>query len=199
MKQHSWKKQLLTAAVLGAITTIPATGMAAAAGGFDDVPHDNWSYGAIQTLLKDGVIDSFDDNTFNGQKIVTRFEMAQIVRRATNKAVNSTTLSDNDKALIIKLSQEYGKELNQLKSGSLSNSSASAGATMVRPGKNGIMDFSGTKAYIRYCCCSLILSTICSHLLPKSALCFCPMMVRKLAPRGVRDANLRAIMGARFQ
>ena len=150
MKQHSWKKQLLTAAVLGAITTIPATGMAAAAGGFDDVPHDNWSYGAIQTLLKDGVIDSFDDNTFNGQKIVTRFEMAQIVRRATNKAVNSTTLSDNDKALIIKLSQEYKKELTQLKSGSLSNSSASAGATMVRPGKNGIMDFSGTKAYIRY-------------------------------------------------
>ena len=142
MKQHSWKKQLLTAAVLGAITTIPATGMAAAAGGFDDVPHDNWSYGAIQTLLKDGVIDSFDDNTFNGQKIVTRFEMAQIVRRATNKAVNSTTLSDNDKALIIKLSQEYKKELTQLKSGSLSNSSASAGATMVRPGKNGIMDFS---------------------------------------------------------
>ena len=150
MKANTWQKSLLTAAVLGALTSLPVTGMAAAAGGFDDVPRDNWSYGAIQTLLKDGVIDSFDDNTFNGQKIVTRFEMAQIVRRATNKAVNSTTLSDNDKALIIKLSQEYGKELTQLKSGSLSSSNENAGGTMVRPGKNGILDFSGTKAYIRY-------------------------------------------------
>ena len=149
MKSVWMKKELATAVALGCIMGVPCIGMAASAGGFDDVPHGDWSYGAVQTLLKDGVIDNFDDNTFNGQKIVTRFEMAQIVRRATNKAVNASTVMDADKALIIKLSQEYKKELSQLKSGSLSDSSNTNAAT-VRPGKDGIIDFSDSKAYIRY-------------------------------------------------
>ena len=152
MNVYSWKKKALTTAILGMTLglAVPTPGLAADAGGFDDVPRDNWSYGAVQTLLKDGIIDNFDDNTFNGQKIVTRFEMAQIIRRATNKAVNSTTISEQDKAIIIKLSQEYKKELSQLKSGSLSSGDDQKGGAMVRPGKNGIIDFSGTKAYIRY-------------------------------------------------
>lgn len=149
MKSRIMNKKLIAAVATGCLVGLTSPVFAAAAGGFDDVPRDNWSYGAIQTLLKDGVIDSFDDNTFNGQKIVTRFEMAQIIRRATNKAVNSSSVSSSDKELIIKLSKEYGKELNQLKSGSLSNSSNNS-AAVVRPGKNGIMDFSGTKTYVRY-------------------------------------------------
>ena len=152
MKTTWMKKNLVTAVALGCIAGVPCVGMAAAAGGFDDVPHDNWSYGAVQTLLKDGVIDNFDDNTFNGQKIVTRFEMAQIIRRATNKAVNSPTITANDKTLLVKLSQEYKKELSQLKSGSLSQSSneGSGSGSAVKAGRNGVVDFSDTKAYIRY-------------------------------------------------
>lgn len=146
MKMSNLKKTLLTAAVMSAIAGMPATGMAAASG-FDDVPLDNWSYGAIQTLLKDGVIDSFDDNTFNGQKIVTRFEMAQIIRRADNKAVKSTTISEADKALVVKLAHEYKAELQQLKHGTLT--SANENTSVVRPGKGGIIDFGDTKAYVR--------------------------------------------------
>lgn len=78
---------------------------------FDDVPKDHWSYDAVQTLVNEGIIDGFTDNTFRGDKVVTRYEMAQLVGRAVAK---EKLASEKDKVLIEKLSKEYADELQSL-------------------------------------------------------------------------------------
>ena len=63
-----------------------STGVAGAASNpFSDVPQDSWAYDAVATLAADGVIDGFPDGTYQGNKTMTRYEMAQIVARAMAK------------------------------------------------------------------------------------------------------------------
>ena len=95
---------------LGIVVGMMATGTALA-NPFDDVPRDHWAYDAVQTLAKDGVIDGYGDNTFRGDKPITRYEMAQLVGRAVSRERLGTA---EDKALIEKLSKEYADELNSM-------------------------------------------------------------------------------------
>lgn len=83
----------------------------AATDSFSDVPKDHWAYAAIQTLVKNKVIEGFDDDTFRGDRPLTRFEMALIVENALDKAEKGDALS---KAAINKLKQEFAPELKNL-------------------------------------------------------------------------------------
>ena len=77
-----------------------STGVAGAASNpFSDVPRDSWAYDAVATLAADGVIDGFPDGTYQGNKTMTRYEMAQIVARAMAKE----DLQKADKAIVDKL------------------------------------------------------------------------------------------------
>jgi hypothetical protein len=96
---------LTTALVLGAASTTFA-----AANPFSDVPADHWAYDAVSQLAKDGVIEGYGDTTFQGNKNITRYEMAQMVAKAMAKA----NVSTNDAALIDKLKAEFSDELNNL-------------------------------------------------------------------------------------
>ena len=96
---------LTTALVVGAASTTFA-----ATNPFSDVPADHWSYDAVSQLAADGVIDGYGDNTFKGDKNVTRYEMAQMVAKAMAK----TNVSGTDKALVDKLAAEFADELNTL-------------------------------------------------------------------------------------
>ncbi|WP_432648290.1 S-layer homology domain-containing protein [Mitsuokella sp.] len=96
---------LTTALVLGAASTTFA-----AANPFSDVPADHWAYDAVAQLAKDGVIEGYGDTTFQGNKNITRYEMAQMVAKAMAKA----NVSTNDAALIDKLKAEFSDELNNL-------------------------------------------------------------------------------------
>ena len=88
-----------------------STGVAGAASNpFSDVPQDSWAYDAVATLAADGVIDGFPDGTYQGNKTMTRYEMAQIVARAMAK----TDLEKADKALVDKLAAEFADELDNL-------------------------------------------------------------------------------------
>ena len=72
---------------LSAVALVMSTGIAAAANNpFSDVPADSWAYDAVSTLAADGVIDGYPDGTYQGQKTMTRYEMAQIV--ATSNGEN---------------------------------------------------------------------------------------------------------------
>ena len=65
----------------------------------------------VSQLAKDGVIEGYGDTTtFQGNKNITRYEMAQMVANAMAK----TNVPSNDKALIDKLSAEFGDELGNL-------------------------------------------------------------------------------------
>ena len=100
--------------VVSAITTALVVGAAsttfAAANPFTDVPADHWAYDAVKELAADGVIEGYGDNSFQGDKNITRYEMAQMVAKAMAK----TNVSGNDKAIIDKLAAEFSDELNNL-------------------------------------------------------------------------------------
>lgn len=87
------------------------TGTAFAASVFSDVPKDHWSYQAISKLSKDGIVEGYADGTFQGNRIMSRYEMAIVVARAMTKMEKADAA---DKALIEKLSAEYATELNKL-------------------------------------------------------------------------------------
>ena len=96
---------LTTALVVGAASTTFA-----ASNPFSDVPADHWAYDAVSQLAADGVIEGYGDSTFQGNKNITRYEMAQMVAKAMAKK----DVSAADKAMIDKLAAEFSEELNNL-------------------------------------------------------------------------------------
>ena len=92
---------LTTALVVGAASTTFA-----AANPFSDVPSGHWAYDAVAQLAQDGVIDGYGDNTFQGDKNITRYEMAQMVANAMAKS-NTSKVSGADHAPVEKLKAEF--------------------------------------------------------------------------------------------
>ena len=71
--------RLLLASSL-ALGVLCATNQAAMATPFSDVPANHWAYQYIQSLAADGLIDGYPDGKFKGDRPLTRYEMAVIVR-----------------------------------------------------------------------------------------------------------------------
>ena len=97
---------ITTAMIMGTVSTTFA-----AADPFSDVPKDNWAYGAVTKLSQDGILEGYGDGSFRGNQTITRYEMAQIVANAMTKQAQA---SEEDKAVIEKLSKEYQDELVSL-------------------------------------------------------------------------------------
>ena len=88
------------------VTLSLALGLSAsayAANPFADVPAGHWAYGSIAKLAAAGVIDGYPDGSFQGDKLMTRYEMAQIVARAMAKGAN-----------VNRLASEFADELDAL-------------------------------------------------------------------------------------
>ena len=49
---------------------------------FSDVPQGHWAYEALDYLAQHGVIEGYKDGTFQGNRTMTRYEMASIVANA---------------------------------------------------------------------------------------------------------------------
>ena len=79
------------------------TASAYAANPFSDVPAGHWAYDSINKLAAAGVIEGYGDSTFGGDKLMTRYEMAQIVAKAMAKGAN-----------VDKLAAEFAEELDNL-------------------------------------------------------------------------------------
>ena len=79
------------------------TASAYAANPFSDVPAGHWAYDSINKLAAAGVIEGYGDSTFGGDKLMTRYEMAQIVAKAMAKGAN-----------VDKLAAEFADELDNL-------------------------------------------------------------------------------------
>lgn len=101
-------KRLFVTLVAVFIFCVSSTGFA---GPFADVPADHWAYDAINRLAKDGIVQGYDNNTFGGDKAMTRYEMAIIVGKAMEK---TDSANPDNKTLINKLSAEFAKELETL-------------------------------------------------------------------------------------
>ncbi|MBP2642963.1 MAG: S-layer protein [Firmicutes bacterium] len=84
----------------------------AAPSAYSDVPKEHWAYQSITKLVKAGIIEGYGDNgTFNGNKTLTRYEMAAIVANAMTKEEKADAAA---KAEIEKLKAEFGTELDKL-------------------------------------------------------------------------------------
>lgn len=88
---------LMLALTLGLSTT------ALAVSPFSDVPTGHWAYDSIAKLAAAGAVNGYPGGTFQGDKLMTRYEMAQIVAKALARG-----------AKLDRLASEFSEELNGL-------------------------------------------------------------------------------------
>ena len=79
--------------VLAMAMALGVTASAYAANPFSDVPAGHWAYDAVTELADAGIIDGYPNGTFGGNKLMTRYEMAQIVAKAMAKGANVDALA----------------------------------------------------------------------------------------------------------
>ena len=89
--------------VLAMAMALGVTASAYAANPFSDVPAGHWAYDSVAELAAAGVVDGYTDGSFGGDKLMTRYEMAQIVAKAMAKGAN-----------VDKLAAEFADELDTL-------------------------------------------------------------------------------------
>ena len=89
--------------VLAMAMALGVTASAYAANPFSDVPAGHWAYDAVNKLAAEGVVDGYPDGTYGRDKLMTRYEMAQIVAKAMAKGAN-----------VDKLAAEFADELDSL-------------------------------------------------------------------------------------
>ena len=89
--------------VLAVAMALGVTASAYAANPFSDVPAGHWAYDSVAKLAAAGVVDGYADGAFDGDKLMTRYEMAQIVAKAMAKGAN-----------VDKLAAEFADELDTL-------------------------------------------------------------------------------------
>ena len=68
--------------VLAMAMALGVTASAYAANPFSDVPAGHWAYDSVAELAAAGVVDGYADGTYGGDKLMTRYEMAQITAKA---------------------------------------------------------------------------------------------------------------------
>ena len=54
---------------------------------FPDVPSNHWAYEAVSDLSRRGLVEGYPDGTFVGDRLLTRYEFAQIVYRALQNGI----------------------------------------------------------------------------------------------------------------
>ena len=79
---------------------------------FSDVPQGHWAYEALDYLAQHGVIEGYKDGTFQGNRTMTRYEMASIVANA----MKSDKGDIGDKAVLNQLKEEFSEDLKQMQS-----------------------------------------------------------------------------------
>ena len=89
--------------VLAMAMALGVTASAYAANPFSDVQAGHWAYDAVNKLAAEGVVDGYPDGTYGGDKLMTRYEMAQIVAKAMANGAN-----------VDKLAAEFADELDSL-------------------------------------------------------------------------------------
>ncbi|MBP2657154.1 MAG: S-layer protein [Firmicutes bacterium] len=103
------KKNLILTLTLLFAVCVGGTAFAAS-NPFVDVPKTHWSYDAVDQLVAADVLEGYG-TTFSGEKVLTRYEMAQLVAKTMS---NNKKVTAEQKAIIDKLSKEYRAELDNM-------------------------------------------------------------------------------------
>jgi len=104
------KKKLVASLAAAMVMGVAGTSFAAS-NPFVDVPTKHWSYDAVSKLAQAGIVDGYADGKFMGDKMLSRYEMAQIVAKAMARSDKADAAQ---KATIDKLAAEFKTELEGL-------------------------------------------------------------------------------------
>ena len=72
---------------------------------FADVPQNHWAYAAVQDLANRGLVNGYEDGLFKGDRTLTRYEFAQVVYNAIQRAKETNQSIDQ------RLVEEFKPEL----------------------------------------------------------------------------------------
>ena len=102
--------------VLAALILLMFAGVASAKS-FDDVPRSHWAYDAVEYLASKGLVEGYPDGTFQGDKLMTRYELAMIVARAYAKMeqMPGQAPSIDVEAIMDDLMDEFEAELDEIR------------------------------------------------------------------------------------
>ncbi|MBP2664993.1 MAG: S-layer protein [Firmicutes bacterium] len=102
-----------TAMALAAVfaMSVAGTALAATANPFVDVPAKHWAYDSINKLAQAGAISGYGDGTYQGDKTLTRYEVATIVAKAMANSDKADAATQKE---IEALKAEFGTELSNL-------------------------------------------------------------------------------------
>jgi hypothetical protein len=82
-----------------------------------DIKSTDWAFQALQSLMeKYGLFTGYPDNTFRGERVLTRYEFAVVLQKATiriNQNLNSLTLEDL--TTLQRLQREFAPQLTLLR------------------------------------------------------------------------------------
>ncbi|ADL12974.1 S-layer homology domain-containing protein [Acetohalobium arabaticum] len=81
----------------------------------EDVPKDHWAYQSVKELVDRGFMSLHEDNTFNGQEEVTRYQLAKVVAEILATIDQGQVKgSKEDAATLRELSTEFRSELVEI-------------------------------------------------------------------------------------
>ena len=83
---------------------------------FADVPANHWAYKYVSFATEKGISKGYDDNTFRGDKYITRYEMAQMIANILVLSAD-TNKNDNPFADVISSHWAFNAVINLTKSG----------------------------------------------------------------------------------
>ena len=121
-------KKTVAAAIAAAVVVGTSATSFAAGNPFIDVPRGHWAYDSVTKLANAGIIEGYGDDTYRGDRNITRYEMAQMVAKALARFESldnrGTSLGDNVpsvdysrvalKADLDRLAAEFRDELDAL-------------------------------------------------------------------------------------
>lgn len=86
------------------LVVLSISAVAAAAEGYEDVSPSHWAYQAVKQLTDDGIISGVDKKIFDGNRPISRYEVAQLTFKAMERYDQANT---EQKLLIDALKAEY--------------------------------------------------------------------------------------------
>lgn len=80
---------------------------------FSDVPQGHWAIDAINSLTSKGIIKGYEDGTFGGNKVVSRYHLAVVISRMlASIEVKPDAISKADLKVVERLTMEFADELS---------------------------------------------------------------------------------------
>jgi hypothetical protein len=99
--------------ILFSIFLIFVCNLIAFAGPFSDVPQGHWAFDAINSLTSKGIIKGYEDGTFGGNKVVSRYHLAVVISRMlASIEVKPDAISRADLKVVERLTMEFADELS---------------------------------------------------------------------------------------